>query len=515
MKFFSFIIVSLFVSVGFSQSLFDSAIDSLLKPDLKPFYFGVASGDPHQTNVIIWTKVWAKNKQDVKVKWQVASDTSIQNIVAQGVVEATVSSAYTVKVLVESLMPGTTYFYRFESDGFYSPIGRTKTAPVSADSIKFAVVSCNNYQNGYYNVFRLIANRNDVDAVIHLGDYIYEGGSGTKKGKFHVRSHIPPREILTLQDYRTRHAQYRLDEDLQEVHRLHPFICEWDDHEFANDAYKEGAKNHKKEKGEWSARITNAKQAYFEWLPITSNVDYKITRKISYGNLAEIFMLDTRTEERCKQVNPFDSLLSCETRTILGKTQTAWLRDGIIKSAARWKVMANQVVFSELDAHHLSKSTPINTDAWDGYPIERKELMDSFYKNNIKNVIVITGDIHLSWGFDLVQNPKDKSRYNAKTGLGVIGAEFVTPSVSSAGFEARAPKAFAPLAGSILKRKSTNPHMRYQDLVKHGYILLDLNEDRAKATWIYTKTVAEKTDKYTESKSYITKYNANRLVKEK
>jgi len=514
-KFFSVIFFSFFVSVSFSQSLFDSAIDSLLNPNLKPFYFGVASGDPHQTNVIIWTKVWVENQQPVKVKWQVASDTSIQNIVAQGEGEAMLSSAYTVKILVENLKPSTTYFYRFESDGFYSPIGRTKTAPVNAESIKFAVVSCNNYQNGYYNVFRLIANRNDIDAVIHLGDYIYESGIRTKKGKFNVRSHIPPREILSLQDYRTRFAQYRLDEDLQEVHRLHPFITEWDDHEFANDAYKDGSKNHKKEKGEWAERISNAKQAYFEWLPITSNVDYKITRKISYGNLADIFMLDTRTEERCKQVSPFDTMLKCETRTILGKTQTAWLRDGIINSAARWKVMANQVVFSELDAHHLSKSTPINTDAWDGYPIERKELMDSFYKNNTKNIIVITGDIHLSWGFDLVQNPKDKTRYNARTGMGVIGAEFVTPSVTSVGFEARVPKAFAPLAASIIKRKSTNPHLRYQDLIKHGFILLDLNETRAKATWIYTKTVAEKTDKFTESKSFVTLYNANRLVKER
>ena len=245
MKFFSVIFFSFFVSVSFSQSLFDSAIDSLLNPDLKPFYFGVASGDPHQTNVIIWTKVWVENQQPVKVKWQVASDTSIQNIVAQGEGEAMLSSAYTVKILVENLKPSTTYFYRFESDGFYSPIGRTKTAPVNAESIKFAVVSCNNYQNGYYNVFRLIANRNDIDAVIHLGDYIYESGIRTKKGKFNVRSHIPPREILSLQDYRTRFAQYRLDEDLQEVHRLHPFITEWDDHEFANDAYKDGSKNHK------------------------------------------------------------------------------------------------------------------------------------------------------------------------------------------------------------------------------------------------------------------------------
>ncbi len=515
MKFFSFVFLSLFVSASFCQSLFDSAIDSLLNPDLKPFYFGVASGDPHQTSVIIWTKVWAENQQSVKVNWQVASDTAMQNIVAQSEVDAIASSAYTVKILVENLSPGTTYFYRFESDSFYSPIGRTKTAPVNAESIKFAVVSCNNYQNGYYNVFRLIANRNDIDAVIHLGDYIYEGGTGVRKSKLKVREHIPPREILSLQDYRTRYAQYRLDEDLQEVHRLHPFITEWDDHEFANDAYKDGAKNHRIEKGEWSERITNAKQAYFEWLPITDNPDYKITRKISYGNLADIFMLDTRTEERCKQVSPYDTLLKCETRTILGKTQTMWLKDGIIHSAARWKVMANQVVFSELDGHHISKKTPINTDAWDGYPVERKELLDSFYKNNIKNIIVITGDIHLSWGFDLVQNPKDKSRYNAKTGMGVIGAEFVTPSVSSAGFESRAPKFLAPLAASIIKRKSTNPHLRYQDLVKHGFILLDLNEVRAKASWIYTKTVAEKTDKFSDKNSFITEYNANKLVKEK
>jgi len=513
-KLFSSVLFSIYITVGFSQSLFDSAIDSLLNPTVKPFYFGVASGDPHQNSVVIWTKTLPENQQSAQVKWQVASDTAMQNIVAHGEAEASAASAYSVKVLVQNLLPGTTYFYRFESDSFFSPIGRTKTAPNDAEQIKFAIVSCSNFEYGYFNVYGLIASRNDIDAVVHLGDYIYEYGVRKDKSKFSVRPHIPSHEIVSLQDYRTRYAQYRLDEDLQEVHRLHPFITVWDDHEFANDTYKEGAKNHQKTEGEWAVRVTNAKQAYFEWQPIADNPDYKITRKISYGNLAEIFTLDSRTEERSKQVNPYDTLLASPSRTILGKEQTAWLSAGVINSAARWKVIANQVVFSELDAHNLSKKTPINADAWDGYPVERKELMDSFYKNNIRNIIVITGDIHLSWGFDLVQNPKDKSRYNAKTGMGVIGAEFVAPSVTSVGFQGRAPKFLAPLAASILKQKATNPHLRYQELIKHGFILLDLNSTRAKATWIYTKTVAEKTDKFNTSKSYITLYNANKLQKE-
>lgn len=513
MRFFVLWLICVSASIK-AQNLFDPLIYPLLDNSMKPFYFGVASGDPQPHSVIIWTKAIGENSQPVPIKWQVATDTTMQNIVANGNETANASSAYSIKIEVKNLQPGTTYFYRFESGNTFSPIGRTKTAPVIADSLKFAVVSCSNYEQGYFNAYRLIANRHDVDAVIHLGDYIYEYGAGKIDGKRTVRTHIPTHEILSLQDYRSRYAQYRLDKDLQEVHRLHPFITEWDDHEFANNTYKEGAKNHQSDEGDWETRKAIARKVYFEWLPITENEGEKVTRKISYGNLADLFMLDGRVEGRSKQGNgPYDTIIQSAIRTMLGRPQSDWLTRGILKSQAKWKVIGNQVVFSEVDAHQLTKEHAINEDAWDGYPVERQEIMDSFYAHSIKNLIVITGDIHLSWAFDLVQNPKDKNKYNSKTGKGVIGAEFVTPSVSTNGLGERFPRGLAKLIGSILKRKSTNPHLRFQNLVNHGYILLDLNNEHAKATWNFCKTVRHRSEKFFANNSWLTKYDENRLVK--
>ncbi len=514
MRFIAFLFLNSLIFSLSSQSIFVPEINNLLNPALKPFYFGVASGDPQQTQVIIWTKVWNETSQPVTVKWEIATDTTMQQITATGEVTTDVASAYTVKLIAKNLQPNTTYFYRFTTCGVFSAIGRTKTAPLQADELKFAVVSCNNYEHGYFNAYRLIASRSDIDAVIHLGDYIYEYGANKSKKHPSIRQHIPDHEILNLQDYRSRYAQYRLDKDLQEAHRLHPFITEWDDHEFANDAYKEGAKNHQPEEGDWVTREAIAKKVYFEWLPITDNAENTVIRKLNYGNLAELFMLDGRVEGRCKQVeSPSDTMLTCVTRTMLGKKQSDWLTSGIYNSTAQWKVVANQVVFSELDAHQLSKKYAINPDAWDGYPEERREILDSFYQHKTQNIIILTGDIHLSWAFDLVQNPKDKNRYNAKTGKGVIGAEFVVPSVSSNGLGEKFPRGLAKLIGSIIKRKSTNPHLHFQNLVDHGYVLLCLNKERAKATWLFCKTLKKRTEKYSTKDSRMTKYNENHLVK--
>jgi len=516
MRVLSFLFLQCIATSLLAQSLFVKEIEPLFDPALKPFYFGVASGDPHQTDVIIWTKVWNETSEPVKVKWEVSTDTSMQTVVATGEVTTELSAAYTVKLVAKNLQPNTTYFYRFASGGVYSAIGRTRTAPVNAEELKFAVVSCNNYEHGYYNAYRLIANRNDISAVIHLGDYIYEYGANKSTKHPSIRQHIPDHEILNLQDYRSRYAQYRLDKDLQEAHRLHPFITEWDDHEFANDAYKDGAKNHQPEEGDWAAREAIAKKVYFEWMPITDNSKNTVIRKMNYGNLAEVFMLDGRTEGRFKQGDsPSDTLINSLDRTMLGKEQSNWLTAGIEASSAQWKVVANQVVFSELDAHQLSKKRAINPDAWDGYPEERKEILDSFYRHQVKNIIIMTGDIHLSWAFDLVQSPKDKNRYNAKTGKGVIGAEFVVPSVSSHGLGERFPRGLCKLIGSILQHKATNPHLRFQNLVDHGYVLLDLNKERAKATWFFCKTLKEKTERYSSKDSYSTKFNDNRLIREK
>lgn len=500
-----------------AQPLFHTEIDALFDSVLKPFYFNVASGDPRSSSVILWTKVWNENHIPTTVEWEIATDSSMQYILQTGSVKTDSSSAYTVKVQVSSLQPNTTHYYRFRCNNRYSPIGRTKTAPVAeVDSLQFAVVSCSNYEGGYFNAYRLIAERNDLDAVIHLGDYIYEYSRDTYGDKKAKRRHIPQSEIVSLADYRSRYAQYRLDSDLQELHRLHPMIAIWDDHEFANNTYKDGASNHQPDEGDWETRKAAARKAYFEWLPVTDNPQEEIIRSISYGELAELFMLDGRIEGRSKQLDDYKNpaLLSSD-RTMLGSSQEQWLTSGILASTARWKLIANQVMFSEFDLHRLSKKYARVMDIWDGYPAERKRIMDFFYQNNLKNILILTGDIHTSWAFDLVQNPQDKTKYNRKTGMGVIGAEFITPSITSSGLAERVnSKAIAKMVGSLVKN-SDNPHLVYNDVVHHGYMILHLTPEKATSSWVFCKTIRKKTDKHFSRTSWSTQWGNNRLVKEK
>ncbi|WP_405206204.1 alkaline phosphatase D family protein [Aquimarina sp. LLG6339-5] len=296
------------VDVGNVSDYFD--------PSLAPFYHGVASGDPLENGVIIWTRV-TTNINSAEVDWKVAKDPQMNQIVQQGSINTNQSKDYTVKIDVTSLEPYTTYYYQFESLGIKSIIGKTRTAPAKedlVDNLRFAVVSCSNYQNGYFNAYNQIANRSDLDAVIHLGDYIYEYESGGYGYSDKVeRGHVPENEIITLDDYRVRHSYYKLDPMLRNVHQQHAFINIWDDHEFANDANKFGAENHTpSSEGDWETRKNNAFKAYFEWMPVRANSieQYRLYRKISYGKLMDLIMLDTRIEGRDTQVNSSKNLIS-------------------------------------------------------------------------------------------------------------------------------------------------------------------------------------------------------------
>ena len=239
-------------------------------PDYKPFYHGVASGDPLADRVIIWTRVTPETSPmaPVDVHWQVATDSGMTHVVQSGVFTTDAERDYTVKVDVTDLAPYTTYYYHFSALNATSITGRTRTAPTAdeADRLRFAVVSCSNYQAGYFSAYRKIAERADLDAVIHLGDYIYEySASGEdfygNEDLRQNRSHLPDKEIVTLDDYRTRYSQYRLDPDLRAVHQQHPFIAVWDDHESTNDSYEDGAQNHQSEtEGPWEERKSESKQ---------------------------------------------------------------------------------------------------------------------------------------------------------------------------------------------------------------------------------------------------------------
>jgi alkaline phosphatase D len=439
---------------------------------LAPFYHGVASGDPLSDRVILWTRV-TTDSASVNVSWTIATDTSMTNIVSSGNLTTDASKDYSVKVDVNGLQPFTWYYYEFEAYGKKSIRGRTRTLPVGdVDSLRFAIVSCADYTNGYYNAYAKIKERNDVFAVIHLGDYIYEYGGGTAP-----RNHEPTYEILTLADYRMRHSHYKLDEDLMRLHQQYPFFSVWDDHETANNAWFGGAENHTPgSEGDWFDRKAAGVRAYFEWMPLRLpdlQDTQRIYRKFRMGELIDLYMMDTRLIGREEQGGSNQS----PTRTLLGQQQFDWFVNGIDTSTARWQVMGQQVMMAPLNANPLPFGGPFypNDDQWDGYPAERRKIWDTVLVNNIQNFVVLTGDIHTSWANDLPAN-----NYNAGTGAGSAGVEFVATSVTSQGSP-------LPVSQSIIQ--NINPHMKFIDLSQHGYVLLDVNKNRTQGEYWFMNDI--------------------------
>lgn len=449
-----------------------------------PFQHGVASGDPWPSSVILWTRI-SEATGEVGVEWEVATDPSFGTIVARGRAETNEERDFTVKVEAEGLSPATTYYYRFRTAGSMSPIGRTRTAPDgSTERLRFAVCSCSSYAHGYFHAYRRIAERADLDAVIHLGDYIYEYGTGMYGG---FRPYDPPHEILTLEDYRRRYRQYRLDRDLQEAHRQHPFIPTWDDHETADNSYATGASNHNPGEGAWLDRLRAATRAYREWMPFRETLEgdrLRLFRALRYGDLAELIVLDTRIWGRDRPATGMsDPSFASETRQLLGADQEDWLLGRLRDSSARWKLVCQQVMMAQLPL-------VLNTDQWDGYPAQRQRLF-SFLADNPSGerdgVVVLTGDIHSSWACDLTPTPTDRRTYSPTTGEGSLAVEFVCPGITSPG------------AGESLERllrarlPTDGPHVKYVDLSRRGYIVLDLDRARAQAAWFHVTDVTSPT----------------------
>lgn len=444
-----------------------------INPLYAPFYHGVASGDALNDRVIIWTRVTPDSSVSgpVQVSWKMATDTLFTNIVNQGNIQAGSQRDYTVKVDVTGLQPNTWYYYYFTALGKNSLVGRTKTAPTGDnDSIRFAVVTGSNYNSGYFNAYHAIAKRNDIDAVLHLGDYIYEyetDGYGDNPD----RSLIPPTEIVDSSDYRMRYAHYRLDPDLMYLHQQYPWYVIWDDHETANNSYKGGAENHDPvSEGNWYERMAGGVEAYLEWLPIREqdpNEPLKIYRTIRFGDLLDLIFLETRLIARDNQ----SMSINDPNKTMLGIDQYNWLTEQLSNSNARWKVVAQQVMMAPLAT--IGQIT-VNTDQWDGYPKERERLLRYVIDSNISNFLVLTGDIHTSWANDLmyeqgtILNPES---YKS------AGGEFITPSISSPSTNSF----LGGLGSSVLT--FLIPHIQYSNLDKRGYIIFNLTKARAHADW--------------------------------
>ncbi|MBE4420639.1 alkaline phosphatase D family protein [Vibrio parahaemolyticus] len=502
------------------------------------FVHGVASGDPTQTQVIIWTRVTTAASY-VDVSWQVASDMEFSNVVQSGVFTTDTGRDFTVKVDVQNLNANSQYYYRFMVGEMMSEVGQTQTLPEDGvEKASMAVVSCANYPAGYFHVYREILNQHEqspFDVVLHLGDYIYEYGAGgyaSEDAAALGREPSKGAECITLDDYRKRYAQYRQDADLQALHAKLPMIAVWDDHELANDTWKNGAENHQDDEGSFIDRRAAAAAAWTEWLPVRENTfsNMLIYRQFSFGSLVNLMMLDTRLVGRDKPLDYFS--LSAPTmeaigglvaqsrsadRELLGTEQLAWLMNEFNTHDAKWNVLGQQVLMSRMELpssvmtamFQLFTSTeekkteallavntaitgyladpsadpislPYNLDAWDGYYVEREKVYQ-LAKASSGNFVCLAGDTHNAWASEL----KDVSN-------NPIGVEFATSSVSSPGLEEYL--ALDPVA--IAQMEYTLPHLvselKWADIKQRGFMRVTFTADAAQSTWYLVSTIKDK-----------------------
>ncbi len=495
------------------------------------FDHGVASGDPLARQLIIWTRVSSERGGMVPVLWEVALDRHFRRVVSRGITRTDSGSDYTVKVDVKGLRPNSSYYYRFVVGRTVSPVGRGRTLPLGrVAQVKLAVFTCSNYPAGYFHVYAEAAKRVDIDFAVHLGDYIYEYGRdqyASEDAATLGREVEPAGELLTLDDYRRRYAQYHTDPDLQAVHAAMSFINVWDDHEIANDTWKDGAENHdESSEGEFSVRRVAALQAFHEWLPIRSpdpRRPQQINRSFAFGNLLALHMLDTRVIARDRQLEysnyfgsdgSFDSVrfaadLANTGRQLLGTEQLLWLQQQMAGSAATWQMLGQQVLmgrmnipaplvlgqisFSAYSALAYKAQTapatltpqeqfilaqpaiPYNLDAWDGYAMARETILAMSRALN-KNLVVLAGDTHNAWANDLLD-------YQGNA----VGVEFAVASVSSPGLEAYFPAENPALVAAGLE--SIIGPLKYANTGDRGYMVVTATPAECRADWHYVSTV--------------------------
>ena len=498
------------------------------------FLHGVASGDPLQDRVIVWTRVTppAGATGQVQGELRIGTDAGLdrKTLTKFLKVGAAADQDWTVKVDVTGLKPGTQYFYQFRFGEVASPVGRTRTLPQGrTEDVVLAVASCSLYPNGYFNAYGAIAAMDRVDAVIHLGDYIYEYGAaatdyGMSSPVAASRPHDPPHEIVSLADYRRRHAQYKSDPQLQAAHARAPWIVVWDDHESTNDSFQSGAENHNPDKGEgdWATRKAAALKAYYEWMPIrrTGALPEAINRSFRFGDLASLIMVETRLTARTEQLDlqtdllvdgkpdfpGFFRKLNDPARQLMGPDQESWLAGELtrsIKAGETWQVLGNQIVMGKVYTPDLRKQmgdeafgamlgrlpdyirgriaasaalagvdVPLNLDQWDGYPAARERVYEMF-KAAKARPIVLAGDSHSFWANEL----------HDRAGA-LVAAEFGTTGITSPGFSDLLPD--APLGAALTAR---NPEVKYADSAAKGFVKLTLTRSVAKAEMIAVSTI--------------------------
>lgn len=498
---------------------------------------GVASGDPLADRVVLWTRLTPTGDApaSIGVRWEVAADSGFGRIIASGTTLTDTARDWTVKVDAAGLTAGTRYWYRFSVGAQQSAVGRTRTLPdAAARQVRLAVFSCANYPAGFFNAYAHAALRDDLDATVHLGDYIYEyprSGYASANAAALGREVLPVTELLTLADYRTRHAQYRSDPDLQALHAVAPMIAVWDDHEIANDTWSDGAEDHQSSEGSFAARRAAAIQAYHEWLPTRVGDPTRIWRSFDFGRIASLHMLDTRVHARSQPLGyadyitaggfdttAFTAAMSDPARGLLGTEQSTWLAGQVQASRATWQLLGQQVLMGRMNipapilfeaeqpgsgvsfsayAALLAKgqanpaaltaqekailaqpSIPYNLDAWDGYPVAREQLLGTLRVLD-RNIVVLAGDTHNAWASDL-----------DTAGGQPVGVEFATPAVSSPGLEEYLPgEDPAALAAGLTQLIGP---LQYCDTSRRGYLLLTVSDSECRADWIYVAGIGSR-----------------------
>lgn len=528
-----------------------------------PFLHGVASGDPLADRVVIWTRVTkADASEPIAVNWAVSEDPAMGSVARNGSAEASADRDYTVKVDVAGLTPGKTYYYRFTVDGASSKVGRTRTLPVGAvDRLKLAVVSCSNYELGYFNAYREIARRDDLDAVLHLGDYIYEYGPGlsgyttpaTAVGlapKPRDKKLTPREEIVSLEQYRARHALYKTDRDLQKIHARHAVINIWDDHEVANDAWRGGAENHDPAtEGDWQARKRAGIRAFYEWLPIrepadgdpidetTGNPD-DLYRVFDFGDLARLVMIDTREAGRDQQLSgveliqtyagtppqgpfPKDVRDGGKARQLMGRRQVVWLGEQIAETTQTWQLIGNQVLMFYQAAPDVAGSTALDAAAKaallkdldtvggagfgtqisqlgaNGLPFPlAADAWTGYPTARLKmlkmlskapNPVVLTGDSHNAWTANLVLPGETPTP---------VAPEFGGTSVSSPGYEQyllnSSPETIAALFVESSAARPQTDQLIFAEQRRRGFMVVEVKPKTVLVDHVFLSSVFEK-----------------------
>lgn len=481
------------------------------------FTHSVASGEPTADSVLLWTRYVPMTEESARLRAEISETADFTRIVSGGEQITGPWRDYTSKITVAGLKPGVRYYFRFVApDGSFSPVGRTKTLPVGlAASFKVAVFSCSNMPFGYFNAYAHAAERSDIDLAVHLGDYIYEYQNNvypSAKDTVDGRLPLPTTEIVQLADYRLRYASYRLDPALQKLHSLVPMIVQWDDHESANDSWEGGAQNHQKNEGDWGARRGAAMQAYREWMPISDEP----WKSYDIGTLATLFRTETRILGRTRppELAPLlfkpdpakalaefrDGTWQDPASTMMGLPQEDWLAHAMRKSVTggtKWQVVGFGTIMGKTQTPLSAESwlgpnaeprakafmqagiaatkagLPFNFDAWDGYPAARARFLKSSQAMGA-NLVVISGDSHNAWAYDLAQDGK------------AAGVEFAGHSVTSPGFEDALGADPSVVAKALV---DTNPELKWCDTSRRGYMAMTITPATVRNDWIMVDTI--------------------------